>query len=173
MRRQVVWRLVYSAALVASLCAAYVVGDGGSSGASVLAAFTFVLVSATLWVLIESNAEARRWFAIGAACGIATPLILMLICGPGILAFNILGKYSDNELGPALYSGVGNAVLTVWLALLLGLAGAALGILRSRRAGVPIGLVWFLMFAGFLWLRTLAAHERPDPGAVGQVATQR
>ncbi len=173
MCQQVVWRILSSAALVASLYAAYVVGDGSSSDASVLAAFTFVLVTATLWVLVEANAEGRRWFAIGASCGIAASLILMLIRDPGILAFNILGKYSQNEMGPVFYSGWGSAVLTAWLAMLCGLAGAALGILRSRRPGVPIGLVWFLMFAGFFWLRTLAAHERPDPDAVGRVTAEK
>jgi hypothetical protein len=61
----------------------------------------------------------------------------------------------------------------MWLGQLCGIGGGALAMLRARRAGVPLGLMWFLMIAAVLGMRSFAAHEPPDSVSIDRVAVEK
>jgi hypothetical protein len=170
MSRRILLRFYCGFALATSLGAAYAVGTRATSAESVLAAFTGVLLAASSWVLVERH-EGRRWFVLGFSSGIAASLVLVLMRGSAVFAIDLLGPKSRNELWPRFASGA--AVMGMWLGQLCGIGGGALAMLRARRAGVPLGLLWFLMIAAFLGMRSFAAHEPPDPASIERVAVEK
>jgi hypothetical protein len=172
MSRRILLRFYCGFALATSLGAAYAVGTRATSAESVLAAFTGVLLAASLWVLVETH-EGRRWFVLGFSSGIAASLVLVLMQGTAVFAIDLLGPKSRNELWPRFASGAGAAVMGMWLGQLCGIGGGALAMLRARRAGVPLGLMWFLMIAAVLGMRSFAAHEPPDSVSIDRVAVEK